>query len=244
LDAAFVLADEDKSGRVDVFEFIKLFNLIRDGKVAGLGKKSFLGLGSKSKQAQQVKSALSDAGKPFEAGASVKWLDADDDIPRGTLGKVLCCHDDGDVEVLFRSSVSGADAVFTFGAGCLQKAVPPAPRKDDGSGAQDTKVGGGGGGGSGRSRSSSTPGPVATAAPTATAAKSALELSAEELRGRFAKACAAEGAEDLSQASFKVRKVVCGRGVREGRRGLHARALPRQLDARMLPRGDHRHFKK
>jgi len=33
LEAAFTVADENRSGNVDVFEFIRLFQLIKTGKV-------------------------------------------------------------------------------------------------------------------------------------------------------------------------------------------------------------------
>ena len=180
LEMAFTLADEDKSGSVDVFEFIKLFRLIREGKVEGLGKKSFMR--RKSKLAVQVKSALCDDGKPFEAGAFVKWMDADEDIPSGTVGKVLYCHDDGDVELLFRSAVSSTEAVYTFRAEYLIK-VEPSQKEDEQKMGEDS-----------RKPRSNTP-------------ENAMNLSADELRGRFAMACKAEGAEDLSKASFKVRVI-------------------------------------
>jgi len=178
---AFTLADEDNSGSVDVFEFIKLFRLIREGKVVGLGKKSFLR--RNSKLAAQVKSALCDDGKPFEAGALVKWMGADEDIPSGTIGKVLCCHDDGDVEVLFPNPVTGVESTFTFGAEYLIKVEPPQKEVE-------SIVGDG----SSSNTRSATP-------------ENAMNLSADELRGRFAKACKAEGTEDLSKASFKVRAI-------------------------------------
>jgi hypothetical protein len=195
---AFTLADEDKSGSVDVFEFIKLFRLIREGKVEGLGKNTFLRRKSNAKLAAQVKSALCDDGKPFEAGALVNWVDADDDIPSGTVGKVLCCHDDGDVEVLFPNPTTGVESTFTFGAARLVKVEPS--RKD----AEGETGDGSEGDDSSRPRSSTLP--ISAPATNDRAVKNALDLSADELRGRFAKACTAEGAEDLSKASFKVRR--------------------------------------
>jgi len=196
LEMAFTLADEDNSGSVDVFEFIKLFRLIREGKVVGLGKKSFQRRKSNAKLAAQVKSALCDGGKPFEAGALVNWVDADEDIPSGTIGKVLCCHDDGDIEVLFPNPVTGVESTFTFGAARLVKVEPS--EKDTAS-----EAGVGSGGVEARPRSSTLP--VSAPAVNESAVKNVLDLSADELRGRFAKACKAEGAEDLSKASFKVR---------------------------------------
>jgi len=124
LDAAFVLADEDKSGRVDVYEFIKLCFLVQNGKITGLGRRKSVFGGSdigandssvEKKHAAAI-AAIKGEGQPFALGSSVCWRGADEDIPRGTVGKVLCCHDDGDVEVLFRSPATGTESVYTFGA--------------------------------------------------------------------------------------------------------------------------------
>ena len=48
LDAAFVVADADKSGRVDFAEFAALYELVKSGEVVGLGKpaRSFFGRSS------------------------------------------------------------------------------------------------------------------------------------------------------------------------------------------------------
>jgi len=129
LEAAFVLADEDKSGRVDVYEFIKLCFLVQNGKITGLGRrKSVFGSSeagavdsSVDKKHVAAIAAIKGEGQPFELGSSVCWRGADEDIPSGTVGKVLCCHDDGDVEVLFCSLVTGTESVYTFGAGRLYK---------------------------------------------------------------------------------------------------------------------------
>jgi hypothetical protein len=37
LDVAFIIADEDKSGGVDLDEFLNLYKLIKKGEVVGLG---------------------------------------------------------------------------------------------------------------------------------------------------------------------------------------------------------------
>jgi Ca2+-binding EF-hand superfamily protein len=50
LDAAFKLADEDKSGTVDVQEFVHLMRLIKAGKVTGLGKPGWFQKGSLEKK--------------------------------------------------------------------------------------------------------------------------------------------------------------------------------------------------
>jgi len=131
LDAAFVLADEDKSGRVDVYEFIKLFVLVQNGKITGLGRRKsiFGGRGgtndsSFAKKRAAALAAIKGAGQPFELGSAVCWKGEDEDVPKGTIGKVLCCHDDGDVEVLFRSLATGTESVYTFGADRLYDAAP------------------------------------------------------------------------------------------------------------------------
>jgi hypothetical protein len=130
LDAAFILADEDKSGRVDVYEFIKLFVLVQNGKITGLGRRKsiFGGRGgtndsSIAKKRAAAVAAIKGEGQPFEPGSAVCWRGEDEDVPKGTIGKVLYCHDDGDVEVLFRSAVSSTEAVYTFGADRLYEAT-------------------------------------------------------------------------------------------------------------------------
>jgi Ca2+-binding EF-hand superfamily protein len=50
LDAAFKLADADKSGLVDEGEFVNLYKVILQGGVVGLGKKSLFSGGSARKQ--------------------------------------------------------------------------------------------------------------------------------------------------------------------------------------------------
>lgn len=57
LDAAFVLADEDKGGTVDLSEFVNLYKLIKRGEVVGLGKRSLFG-SSSGKRANSFKSSL------------------------------------------------------------------------------------------------------------------------------------------------------------------------------------------
>lgn len=52
LEAAFALADDDNSGGVDEREFVALFELVKQGAVKGLGKKSFFGSTSSSQKNQ------------------------------------------------------------------------------------------------------------------------------------------------------------------------------------------------
>lgn len=60
-------------------------------------------------------------GHPFVCGELVCWRGADADIPAGSVGEVLCIHDDGDVEVLFFAGTA-YEAVYTFGADRLERA--------------------------------------------------------------------------------------------------------------------------
>eukprot|EP00613_Pedinella_sp_CCMP2098_P040952 CAMPEP_0171783772 /NCGR_PEP_ID=MMETSP0991-20121206/61684_1 /TAXON_ID=483369 /ORGANISM="non described non described, Strain CCMP2098" /LENGTH=300 /DNA_ID=CAMNT_0012391957 /DNA_START=3 /DNA_END=902 /DNA_ORIENTATION=+ len=53
LDSAFVIADEDKGGTVDLNEFLNLYKLIKRGEVVGLGKKSLFGSGKREKSFKQ-----------------------------------------------------------------------------------------------------------------------------------------------------------------------------------------------
>jgi hypothetical protein len=119
LDAAFKLADVDESGSVDVFEFIKLFKLIADGAVKGMGqRKSFFSGSAIKKKRADFQARLKLSNSPLQPGDQVTWKSADADLPFGTVGTVLCVHDDdsGDVEVLFYSPTAGAEVTFTFRA--------------------------------------------------------------------------------------------------------------------------------
>jgi len=107
-DLALAIADDDRSGDVDVFEFIRLFNLVRAGKAPGR-ESAVAGAGP----------CAQSGGVALRAGDTVAWVKADDDLPEGTVGRVLCLHDDGDVEVLFPTmGAAGAatEVVFTFAA--------------------------------------------------------------------------------------------------------------------------------
>jgi len=110
LDAAFAVADEDKSGNVDEFEFSRLFQLVQAGKVKGLGK-------VKATERAEFRAAVKGTGEAFRAGDTVAWTKADDDLPEGTVGRVLCVHPDGDVEVLF--ATARGEELFTFAAASL-----------------------------------------------------------------------------------------------------------------------------
>lgn len=37
LDAAFIIADEDKGGTVDIIEFLHIYELIKSGEIIGIG---------------------------------------------------------------------------------------------------------------------------------------------------------------------------------------------------------------
>lgn len=119
LDTAFKLADVDESGSVDVYEFIKLFKLIADGAVKGMGqRKSFFSGSAIKKKRADFQARLKLSNSPLQPGDQVTWKGADADLPFGTVGTVLCVHDDdsGDVEVLFYSPTAGTEATFTFRA--------------------------------------------------------------------------------------------------------------------------------
>ena len=60
-------------------------------------------------------------GHPFVCGELVCWRGADADIPAGSVGEVLCIHEDGDIEVLFFAGTA-YEAVYTFGADRLERA--------------------------------------------------------------------------------------------------------------------------
>jgi hypothetical protein len=61
LDAAFAVADADKSGLVDEEEFVKLMRLIKAGKVEGLGETSWFGFGGAKGKEKQFKEDLAQA---------------------------------------------------------------------------------------------------------------------------------------------------------------------------------------
>ena len=71
LDAAFKVADADKSGLVDEEEFVKLMRLVKAGKVEGLGDKGFFGFGGVHKQ-KQFKEDLATAKEADNASKSAK----------------------------------------------------------------------------------------------------------------------------------------------------------------------------
>jgi len=122
LDAAFIAADEDNSGSVDLFEFIRLFDLVKSGALNGLGSAP-----ASAQKASPAKRSTNTANsrRALMEGDECTWVNADDDLPQGTLGRVLRVHEDGDVEVLFFPE-GKPEAVFTFRASAL---VPTKPRK-------------------------------------------------------------------------------------------------------------------
>jgi hypothetical protein len=120
LDAAFTAADDDLSGSVDLFEFIRLFDLVKSGALLGLGSAPPSVL-----QASPAKKRGATVGRPFVEGDVCTWTMSDADLPTGTLGRVLRVHNDGDVEVLF-SPLGKPAAVYTFGDDSLVPARPKA----------------------------------------------------------------------------------------------------------------------
>ena len=73
LDAAFKVADANKSGLVDEEEFVKLMRLIKAGKVSGLGDTGFFGFGGGNKQ-KQFKKDLELARKLEAANKAAKFV--------------------------------------------------------------------------------------------------------------------------------------------------------------------------
>jgi hypothetical protein len=117
------------------------------------------------------------AGHPFACGELVCWRGADADVPAGSVGEVLCVHGDGDVEVLFFAATA-SEAVFTFKADRLERAVGDYSRS-----------GGGGASSSSSSSSSSRSGTAAASAKSGRAAAAAAAASAK-LAARHAAAVA------------------------------------------------------
>lgn len=60
----------------------------------------------------------------FSVGDVVTWKGADDEIPSGSLGKVLKVFGDGDVEVSFNERPGVEACVYTFGEDRLDLALP------------------------------------------------------------------------------------------------------------------------
>ena len=100
LDRAFTVADADKSGNIDIFEFIRIYQLIKSNAVAGMANNVDVVI--------QFTESLTKEIDGFKPGDAVYWKGSDADLPKGTEGKVLCLHGDGDAEVLF------AKKVYTF----------------------------------------------------------------------------------------------------------------------------------
>ena len=172
LEAAFLLADEDKSGRVDVFEFIRIFSLIHKGEVKGLAKKPQR---RKSQFQESLKGPAAALG--LGPGDAVTWKGADEELPEGTVGKVLAVHDDGDVEVIFPTAAG--PTTFTFGADRLAKSsLAAGPGGGDGGGGKPPAAGGG-------------------------PAMSLESLTAGDLAARFERALGATGGAALGRGAFK-----------------------------------------
>jgi hypothetical protein len=79
LDAAFTLADVDKSGGVDEREFLHLYELVAAGKVHGLSKASSLfGGAAAAKKKEEVKKVLREepppkALEPLKDFSIIQW---------------------------------------------------------------------------------------------------------------------------------------------------------------------------
>jgi len=91
---------------------LSIWRLIKLGKVEGLGS------AGERRKTDFAASVLA-KDKPFGPGDSVVWKSQDEELPKGTIGKVLCLHDDGDVEVMFPTT-EGLKT-FTFQARRLEK---------------------------------------------------------------------------------------------------------------------------
>ena len=66
-----------------------LHALVKAGKVAGLGSGSLFTGASKQKQQQgEFKQAFVKASPVLAVGELVTWVDEDDELPRGVVGKV------------------------------------------------------------------------------------------------------------------------------------------------------------
>jgi len=66
-----------------------LHALVQAGKVAGLGSASRFAGASKQKQQQgEFKEAFAKAGAVLAVGDLVTWVDDDDELPKGVVGKV------------------------------------------------------------------------------------------------------------------------------------------------------------
>ena len=113
------------SGRVSVFGFVQLFALIQKNGVRGLAKSPKQSAPRKLLRGGGTSPGVHAADPPaaaFSPGDAVTWAGADADLPAGTVGRVLACHGDGDVEVLFPAAAG--PAAFTFSAERLARWPP------------------------------------------------------------------------------------------------------------------------
>ena len=108
-------ADENRSGLVDVFEFVRLFSIVWQGKAIGIAQRSGR---ARRRFAREARGGGGETGR-LQPGDEVYWKGSDEQIPRGTLGRVLMLHSDGDVEVLFVGT--GGPAIHTFSALRLER---------------------------------------------------------------------------------------------------------------------------
>jgi hypothetical protein len=116
LAACFAVADEDKTNIVNEDEFVKIMNLVKTGKVNGLGHGAvFSSKGALSVRASGFKGGLAIA-PGFAIGDAVKVkaaFAAKLGVGAGALGVVLAAHSDGDVDALI--GLPGAQVVLTLG---------------------------------------------------------------------------------------------------------------------------------
>ena len=125
LAEAFRLADEDQSGIIDVFEFIRIWHLIQSGEVAGLGIRAMDRLVPQRSSAIQEKRVeftrrLRGAGDTCAPGDKVLWKEASASVPEGTVGQVLALYENGGVEVVFINSPQGQSTTLTLTANDLE----------------------------------------------------------------------------------------------------------------------------
>jgi hypothetical protein len=79
-EAVFVLANEDRSGQIDVDEFVRIFNVAMAGKVKGLGS-AFQGSAAARLKLEAEYKAGCVASVALGVGDNVRWTDADADLP-------------------------------------------------------------------------------------------------------------------------------------------------------------------
>jgi hypothetical protein len=138
LEAAFLLADTNTNGTIDVFEFLNLFEAVKRGEIKGLGKKksafipsSFTSSSSKTKalKAKFQETLKSLANRPLRSGDEVKIKKLSGaksflfgGISPGAVGRVLLLKDNGDVDCLF-PTLSGKQSTFSCSPDKIEKCL-------------------------------------------------------------------------------------------------------------------------